>query len=688
MTFSRLRSGKVAIPLINNASIGSSSLGLPLSPAIIGVSLVSSPPPNLLALGNMSSNDSSSAIAYASSPNGVSVLNGSFETVTCFTDGSCDENRNVSMNKNNKSGWGFVIINGCCDVPIVGQKILFESFGAVVTDSSDPLFLGATLHSNNIGELSALGNLFAFLLPKLESILKDAVHNVDLVIRTDSQICENLIKSKINNSKNNKIVVKKIRELYSNLVSLGIKGFQGKVAKVSWQHVKGHSGNKWNDYVDVLAKQGAASCVRLLPSKKDVLSKSQLRKLLDSMGLTSSTKNTLPPLMLQGYGAVKASNASASFDLVSSTFNSIDDLKSVVGFNEHNNMGVLLHLETSSSNNLLVTFRDYVTKALQFTNPLETLIELLGTHQFQLIRKFSDHTYHDTKADGLCFYRNNFRVYKSKMGFGSSDVDLNDRTQKIQFIKFLEESCANVKAINHIDLVDITNRTTAVINILKSRITFKSFNFSTHVYGDIAWSEVFRPRGIPLSQTTFRLISLKDSVFHVLGNDVNNWSTVALSSSADGCFSNLRVLRDILFEKNFSMADGLHFYRLSSSANEVSEFSEALTDLAVKIFEGFGFLFKQGSSESLLNSSGPKNGSSSAAPSFQSAATGLQTAAAASPQTAGDGQQIASTWLQTTSAVASSPLTAGDGQQTVATGFQIAADPTPIAGDGDRSPLG
>jgi hypothetical protein len=96
-------------------------------------------------------------------------------TLVIYTDGGCDDNRKSRVTRTLRStgaqaydqkpaGWGFCVFEmapGDSSAGLVRLKPIAELFGLVVTDESDPLFLGADGHSNNTGELQAIAGPYS-----------------------------------------------------------------------------------------------------------------------------------------------------------------------------------------------------------------------------------------------------------------------------------------------------------------------------------------------------------------------------------------------------------------------------------------------------------------------------------------------------------------------------------------------
>ena len=84
-----------------------------------------------------------------------------------YTDGGCDDNRKSRMRSMGAQadiqtpvGWRFCVFevaHGDSSVGLGRLKPTTELYGPVVTDGSDPLSMGADGHSNNTGELQAIG---------------------------------------------------------------------------------------------------------------------------------------------------------------------------------------------------------------------------------------------------------------------------------------------------------------------------------------------------------------------------------------------------------------------------------------------------------------------------------------------------------------------------------------------------
>jgi len=190
-------------------------------------------PPAAVAVGGKRSRSAQEAgAAEAGAEAGSSGSAASEEELLLYTDGSCPSNQNVATS-NLPAGWGVVVVRG--------GAIAAERYGPVVIDPADPTYLGAEVCSNNTGELSALCEALLFLRD-------EATPAGRATVRYDSKYAANIASGAFKAHKN-KALAATARSLYSEVVG-------------SWQlrleHVKGHSGEKWNEKADELANKGAA----------------------------------------------------------------------------------------------------------------------------------------------------------------------------------------------------------------------------------------------------------------------------------------------------------------------------------------------------------------------------------------------------------------------------------------------
>ena len=154
-----------------------------------------------------------------------------------YVDGSCIGNQNVDSDT--PAGWGVVIITGSNDLGRGNGEIMHEFSGKVVTNPDDSMFIGAEVGSNNTAELTAMAEALRWALSE--------GGESRIVIKTDSQYAGNQAtgawKAKAN------------RELVAHLQSLWNEVKE--LRELSWEHVKAHSGHRWNERADHLAIRAA-----------------------------------------------------------------------------------------------------------------------------------------------------------------------------------------------------------------------------------------------------------------------------------------------------------------------------------------------------------------------------------------------------------------------------------------------
>ena len=108
-----------------------------------------------------------------------------------------------------------------------------------------PAYIGATSHTNNTGELSALGEAIRWLLEE------DPDKSRSIVLRPDSEYAMGVLVAIGDNTPS---ANKKLAEWVVKMYGASKRQRRG---KVKWLHVSGHSDHKWNDVVDSLATEGA-----------------------------------------------------------------------------------------------------------------------------------------------------------------------------------------------------------------------------------------------------------------------------------------------------------------------------------------------------------------------------------------------------------------------------------------------
>ena len=154
-----------------------------------------------------------------------------------YVDGSCIGNQNVDSET--PAGWGVVIITGSNDLGRGNGEVLHEFHGRVITDPEDKSFIGAEVGSNNTAELTAFAEALRWALTE--------GGGSEIIIKTDSQYAGNQATGTWK-AKANKRLVSHIQSLWIEVSDL---------RKLSWEHVKAHSGHRWNERADHLAIRAA-----------------------------------------------------------------------------------------------------------------------------------------------------------------------------------------------------------------------------------------------------------------------------------------------------------------------------------------------------------------------------------------------------------------------------------------------
>ena len=154
-------------------------------------------------------------------------------SISVYVDGSCSGNQNVRAKACN-AGWGVVVLQ---------PNETIELFGPVVCNPAGRGYLGAEVGSNNTGELSAVCEALLYI--------RDTFSGCEVCIYHDSTYAVNVITGEMKAKKNKALVEK------GAVLLLEARSF----CDVTFQHVKAHSGDKWNDVADALAKRGATGDV-------------------------------------------------------------------------------------------------------------------------------------------------------------------------------------------------------------------------------------------------------------------------------------------------------------------------------------------------------------------------------------------------------------------------------------------
>ena len=143
------------------------------------------------------------------------------------------------MDEETPAGWGVVVITGSNDLGRGNGEILHEFNGKVITNSDEPKFIGAEVGSNNTAELTAFAEA-------LRWALSEGGHS-EIVIKTDSQYAGNQATGNWK-AKANRELVAHVQALWDEVSQL---------RDLSWDHVKAHSGHRWNERADHLAVRAA-----------------------------------------------------------------------------------------------------------------------------------------------------------------------------------------------------------------------------------------------------------------------------------------------------------------------------------------------------------------------------------------------------------------------------------------------
>jgi ribonuclease HI len=154
-----------------------------------------------------------------------------------YVDGSCLGNQNVD--EETPAGWGVVVVTGSNDLGRGNGEIFHEFNGRVITDPDESKFIGAEVGSNNTAELTAFAEALRWVLSE--------GGDSEIVIKTDSQYAGNQATGNWK-AKANRELVAHVQALWNEVSQL---------RDLSWDHVKAHSGHRWNERADHLAIRAA-----------------------------------------------------------------------------------------------------------------------------------------------------------------------------------------------------------------------------------------------------------------------------------------------------------------------------------------------------------------------------------------------------------------------------------------------
>ena len=146
---------------------------------------------------------------------------------TVYTDGSGSRGRATSSSP---AGWGVHIHQG---------HSVIEGYGIVNTDRTSAYFLGATVGSTNTAELTTIIEAMLFLL-------HDSSKTAKAITYYDSKWAAQMTRGQAR-PKRNKDLVNAARKIHAKLTSS---------TEVTWEWIKGHTGNEGNERADELAELG------------------------------------------------------------------------------------------------------------------------------------------------------------------------------------------------------------------------------------------------------------------------------------------------------------------------------------------------------------------------------------------------------------------------------------------------
>jgi ribonuclease HI len=179
---------------------------------------------------------------------------------------------NTASRLNRVAGWGVAIYMtqtniGTTDhvTTTTEETSLTKLFGSVETDSKSPFFLGAALHTNNTGELTALGEAIIWLIFNLKQLCTSISTPLkNIVIHSDSNYAINAIIGTESGPSNIQLyshIRQLLREFKQslqpyNLAGNGLSSTPIKAPTFSIRKVKAHAGIKGNEKADMLAQMG------------------------------------------------------------------------------------------------------------------------------------------------------------------------------------------------------------------------------------------------------------------------------------------------------------------------------------------------------------------------------------------------------------------------------------------------
>ena len=148
-------------------------------------------------------------------------------------------------------GWGLVVSRRDAALE---EREMARFCGPVVVDAGARPYLGARRATNNTAELHGVAEACRHLLETADPLAARTA-----VLRSDSEYALDAMLG-LSVPKQNKELVRRVRDLWTRarVRWRGSDGSEGLFA----QHVRGHSGHRWNDIADGLAALGAQGTVR------------------------------------------------------------------------------------------------------------------------------------------------------------------------------------------------------------------------------------------------------------------------------------------------------------------------------------------------------------------------------------------------------------------------------------------
>jgi ribonuclease HI len=151
-----------------------------------------------------------------------------------------------------RTGWGVVAVHA--NSATRQEDVVVELFGSVVLDASSNFYMGAEVGSNNTAELTAIGEALLWVSSYMSDGQRGGSFPSSCVIRYDSEYAAKSVLGMFNGVKNRPLILTIRSYLEQARDALRFVG-----CTLEFVHVKGHSGQRWNDRADKLATAAANS---------------------------------------------------------------------------------------------------------------------------------------------------------------------------------------------------------------------------------------------------------------------------------------------------------------------------------------------------------------------------------------------------------------------------------------------